>query len=213
MKNRTPLLAGIGYGLALVGWWGWPDLWSLWLPATALVAGSQTLDVIVSRRSKSATAAPATVAGKERTMGTLEQYKNWCTQQIARLVMEQQLHVASAVQRGPFTLTYTLRLTSDPANGLRKLMGMGPTLQMVLQAPTRLHQRAQGVLVEVELPKAAHLTPNAAKLGQGCQWPHIPLGLDQFMQPIRVNPETHGALYWVAPPAAAKRNPCAPRYI
>lgn len=205
MKNHVPWLGSLGYGLTLVGWRSWPDLWSIWLPSTVLITGLLVLAVIAARRPPSPPAAAPANANKERsTMINVEQYKNWCTQQIARLVMEQQLHVQSAVQRGPFTLTYTLRLTSDPANGLRKLLGLGPTLQMVLQAPTRLQQSAQGVLVEVELPKAAHITPNAAKLGQGCQWPNLPLGLDQFMKPVRVNPETHGALYWVAPPRSGK---------
>lgn len=216
--RRVDLTVAIGVGatfsgLGILGWLVWPAAtWAVmvlyqmnvdWMVAGLVVIGV-TMLVIAYRRRRPALLPIQRRKQEEPTMNNLEQYKHWCTQQIARLVMEQQVHVQAAVQRGPFTLTYTLRVTQDPVGGLRKLLGMGPTLQMVLQTNVRMLQGPQGVLVEVELPRPAHLTPNAVKLARVCQWPQIPLGLDQWMKPISVNPETHGALYWVAPPRAGK---------
>lgn len=215
--RRVDLTVAIGVGatlsgLGILGWlilpvaaWGVMVLYQMninWGVVIGLVVIGVTALVIAYHRRR-----PARMQRTNReepTMNNLEQYKNWCTQQIARLVMEQQVHVQASVQRGPFTLTYTLRVTHDPAGGLRKLLAMGPTLQMVLQTNVRIQQSPQGVLVEVELPTTAHLTPNAVKLARACRWPQIPMGLDQWMKPISVNPETHGALYWVAPPRAGK---------
>lgn len=218
--RRVDLTVAIGVGatlsgLGILGWlvlpvaaWGVMVLYQMninWAVVMGLVAtGVAALAIAYQRRVRWPTSKPGTGHKAEPTMNNLEQYKNWCTQQIARLVMEQQVHVQASVQRGPFTLTYTLRVTQDPVLGLRKLLGLGSTLQMVLQTNVRIQQSPQGVLVEVELPATAHLTPNAVKLARACRWPQIPIGLDQWMKPISVNPETHGALYWVAPPRAGK---------
>lgn len=203
------LMSGLGLACWLLypsALWVWRFLSTMemgWLVWSVPIVGGPTLAVAAYYQLR-AHGPPALFTRKGDAMANIEQYKNWCTQQIGKLVLDQQLHCQASVLRGPFSLVYTLRITRDPAGGLRKLLTLGPTLQMLMRTNVRIMQAPAGVMVEVELPRQAHITPNAAKLAMACRWPEIPLGIDQHMAPISVNPETHGALYWVAPPRSGK---------
>ncbi|MCE7980325.1 MAG: hypothetical protein DYG89_03975 [Caldilinea sp. CFX5] len=205
------LLAGAGF--TLCGWLFWPAAQWLanlfitfqitWFVLALPIAITASLSVLTRRSMPSKRRATAKTK-EQRTMASFEQYQAWCLQRIGQLVIDQQIHCQASAQRGPFTLHCTLRLTADPVGGLRKLLALGPSLRMVLQTNVRVIQMDQGVIIEAELPPSAHITPNAAKLLKATRWPQIAIGIDQHMRPITINPELHGALYWVAPPRAGK---------
>lgn len=139
-----------------------------------------------------------------KAMATFDQLQNWYTRQLGQMIIQHGIHARAKVARGPFTLTFTLNLTRDVAQGLRNLQSLKPSLMQVLRSNVRVTNSPDGVLLEVELPRGAQTTPSATKLASASRWPNIPIGIDQFMRPVTVNPEEHGALYWIAPPRSGK---------
>lgn len=146
----------------------------------------------------------ATQPMEVKAMATYEQLQNWYTRQLGQMIVQHGIHVRATTARGPFTLTYTLNLTKDVASGLRNLQSLRLPLAQVLRANVRMANSPNGVLLEVELPRDAHATPAATALAGASRWPELPVGVDQFMKPVTVNPEEHGALYWIAPPRSGK---------
>lgn len=138
------------------------------------------------------------------SMDSFNRLQGWYTRQISELIVSHGVHCTAKITRGPFTLTYVLNLTRDMSRGLSALMSLKNPLIQAIRTNVRLTQSAQGVLLEIELPREAHLSPAAVKLASSGRWPHLPVGIDQFMRPLMVNPEEHGALYWIAPPRSGK---------
>lgn len=137
-------------------------------------------------------------------MATIDQLRNWYTAQLSSLITAQGIHCEAQSVRGPFTLTYQIRITRDLARALPRLMKLESVLTQAVQTTVTLRETPAGLLAELELPAAGHLTPNAVKLAPYARWPSLPIGLNQYMQPVSVNLQQHGALYWIAPPRSGK---------
>ncbi len=128
------------------------------------------------------------------------------TVKIRRIFERANLNVEARIQRGPFVLSYTIRPRGDMLAGLRALRdpSLRQAMAMATATTVRVVPGTAGVVFELELPREAHTTPSAGKLARVAEWGRIPVGVDQQMRPVFLNPAEHGSCFWIAPPRRGK---------
>lgn len=172
---------------------------ALMLLATGVIAAAVVCLYILLPKDSS-----MSVGQRGNTRMTIDRFQAGVTNRLERLIIEHGVHCKANVIRGPFSVTYRLFIVRDVTNGIKTLLGLQKTLEMIMQSPVRITQGAQGILVEVQLPENLQRTPNAAKLAAFTKPDRIPLGIDQFGRIVGVNPFEHGAMAWIAPPRRGK---------
>ena len=137
-------------------------------------------------------------------MATLRQWIGWAEQQIAGVIVGEQLHcVLRTVVQGPLTVTFQMRLVRPSATSLRKLLGLGPALAQALRVEAaRISDTADGVLVEIPSPQPR--TPTAKLLCRHTHGLNVAVGLDQWRKPVTVNLAHHPTLLFVGPSRKGK---------
>lgn len=150
-------------------------------------------------------AVPPAALQRETGETSYRQWEGACRRAISDLIVRSGIHCTAARVRGPFTLTYDLDMVADEVAGLNKLKTLAPALLAKLHTPVSIRlDPTRGILLEINLPKELAQTPNAFELARHSQWPEIPMGIDSFNQVVTVNPQEHGAMYWIAPPRRGK---------
>lgn len=134
----------------------------------------------------------------------MKRYVAWCEQRIKQLVIQEKLHLGLVkVVQGPLTITFLVRMVRPSKQRLQKLLGLGPAIAQSLQAESvRITDSAQGVLIE--LPSPLPKTPNAMHLVQHTRGLQVPVGMDQWRQPVTVDLHDHGAVFWIGPSRRGK---------
>jgi len=134
----------------------------------------------------------------------IRQYIAWGEKRIARLVIAEKLRAGLlGVTQGPLTLTYKVRLLDPSPTALRKLLSMGPALSQALQAPG-VRVTEQLGYIAVEVPSPIKRTPTGAELASMSQGLSVALGVNSQRQPVRVDLQQHGALFWIGPSRRGK---------
>ncbi len=149
-------------------------------------------------------------------MSNLREYATQVEEVIAGIITGEGLSAGLlAMKQGPLTLTYKIRIypgTNDPttktkpitlAAALRKALTLGPALSQALGVESVRVTEGTGALL-IEVPSPIKRTPSAATLAEHTQGLRVCVGLDQYRNPVRVNLESHGAIYWIGPSRRGK---------
>lgn len=137
-------------------------------------------------------------------MGTIRQYIAWTEQRIARLVINEGLHIGLVkVTQGPLTITFQLRLLQPSRTAVNKLLHLGDAIAEAIQAEAVRIARVAGTFA-IEIPSPIQRTPSSADLLRHSQGIQVCVGLDSLRRPVHVNLRQHGVLLWVGPSRRGK---------
>ena len=137
-------------------------------------------------------------------MGTIRQYMAWTEKRIARLVIQEGLHVGLVkVTQGPLTITFQVRLLQPSRTAVNKLLKLNDAIAEAIQAEAVRIARIAGTF-SIEIPSPIKRTPSAIELLRHSQGIQICVGLDNLRRPVYVDLRQHGALLWVGPSRRGK---------
>lgn len=149
-------------------------------------------------------------------MSNLREYATQVEDAIAGIITGEGLSAGLlAMKQGPLTLTYKIRIypgANDPttktkpitlAAALRKALTLGPALSQALGVESVRITEGTGALL-IEVPSPVKRTPSAATLAKHTKGLRVCVGLDQYRNPVRINLENHGAVYWIGPSRRGK---------
>lgn len=149
-------------------------------------------------------------------MAKVRDYAAWAEQVIARVLIGEGLSAGLVgVKQGPLTLTFKIRVyagQADPASkrlplslaaSLRKALTLQGALAQALRVESvRVSEGRGGLLVEIPSPEPR--TPSALELAEHTEGLRVCVGLDSHRRPVRVNLQSHGALFWIGPSRRGK---------
>lgn len=137
-------------------------------------------------------------------MSTIRQYIAWVEKRIARLVIQEGIHVGLLkVTQGPLTITFQVRLLEPSRTAVSRLLKLGDAIAEAIQVEAvRITRSASGFVIEI--PSPLRRTPSCAELIQHSHGIQVCVGLDSLRQPVHVDLQQHGALLWVGPSRRGK---------
>lgn len=137
-------------------------------------------------------------------MGTIRQYMAWMEKRIARLVIQEGLHVGLLkVIQGPLTITFQVRLLQPSRMAVNKLLKLSDAIAEAIQTESVRIARVDGTF-SIEIPSPIKRTPSGAELLRHSRGIQICVGLDSLRRPVHVDLRQHGALLWVGPSRRGK---------
>lgn len=137
-------------------------------------------------------------------MSTIRHYMAWAEKRIARLVIQEGLHVGLLkVVQGPLTITFQVRLVAPSLAAVGKLLRMGDAIAEAIQVEAVRIARSSGAF-SIEIPAPIQRTPSSLELLRHSQGIKVCVGLDNLRQPVFADLRQHGALLWVGPSRRGK---------